>query len=323
MAVASAGTTTAASAQVALSQSATSAALSELERALSLRLFDRIGKRLVLNDQGRALLPRAQAMLDGAAGIAALNGQARLPATALRIGASTTLGNYLLPSLLGSLLGLGEAGPHDAWQARVMIDNTEAVCDALAAFRIDVGLIEGPCHRAEVAVMPWLQDELVLVASPERVARALARQRQLRPQARRVSPTVLGEMVWLLREPGSGTREVTDQLLLPHLHAWRRSIELGNSEAIKNAAAEGLGVACLSQWAVRDLLAQGALQVVPTTLGRMKRRCYLAVHHDKVPTPLLRAFVDQARAFRPGRPRQPPSCPYGNAAHYSSERVRS
>lgn len=302
MAVASAGTTTAASAQVALSQSATSAALTELERSLSRRLFDRIGNRLVLNDPGRALLPRALALLDGAAGIADLTGQAAQMPCTLRIGASTTLGNHVLPSLLDSFLRVGGDFPGAAWQSRVMIDNTGAICDALAAFALDVGLIEGPCHRAEVAVMPWLEDELVLVASPALVATSLARQR---PGTRHLSPQMLGEMVWLLRESGSGTREVTDQLLLPQVHAYRRSIELGNSEAIKNAALEGLGVACLSRWLVRDLLAQGALQVVPATLRKMTRRCYLAVHHEKAPTPQLRRFIELAQAWQP-RPERAP-----------------
>ena len=97
VAVAQSGSTTAASAEIALSQSATSAAVNELERLLSLQLFDRTGKRLQLNDNGRALLPRAQALLKGAQEVERMahHGDAQLQS--VRIGASTTVGNMSCP----------------------------------------------------------------------------------------------------------------------------------------------------------------------------------------------------------------------------------
>src|SRR6201994_2794866 len=102
-AVADAGSTAAAAGRLALSQSATSAALNELEAVLEARLFDRVGTRLVLNDTGRGLLPQARAVPAGAAGIerdfgAAAGEHAGL--ASLRVGASTTIGNYLLPTLV-------------------------------------------------------------------------------------------------------------------------------------------------------------------------------------------------------------------------------
>ena len=102
-----------------------------------------------------------------------------------------------------------------------------------------------------------------------------------------VPVSVLRQQVWLLREAGSGTRVATDLELLPHLRAYRRSIELGNSEAIKHAAAEGLGLACLSEWVVADLLKSGRLMRVPTTLPRMRRSCHLVLHRHKQMTGAL------------------------------------
>src|SRR5882672_6325283 len=94
VAVAGSGSTTAAAGEIALSQSATSSAVNELERLLSLRLFDRAGKRLLLNDNGRALLPQAQALLDGASNIERMAHDAGPQLQALRIGTSTTIGSY-------------------------------------------------------------------------------------------------------------------------------------------------------------------------------------------------------------------------------------
>lgn len=290
-AVARSGSTTAASADIALSQSATSSAVNELERLLSLRLFDRAGKRLLLNDNGRALLPRALALLDGAASIESMARTAEAQAHALRIGASTTIGSYVLPKLLSDFLAASHQDNASAWHSRVTIGNTEAICEAVAAFELDVGLIEGVCHHAALAVTPWLQDELLIVASP---ASALVTRQG---SSGHVPLKALREVVWLLREPGSGTREAMDQLLLGPLRSYQRSIELGSSEAIKHAVAQGLGVACLSQWVVRDLLASQQLRSIPTRLPKMLRQCYLVVHRDKLPTPALLDFVARASAL--------------------------
>lgn len=273
-AVAHAGSTAAAGDAIGLSQSATSAALKELERVLDAPLFDRVGKRLQLNSSGRSLLPRARSLLDGATSLQrTARGELDTP-DALRIGASTTIGNYVLPRWLSLHWAPWYAAQPPEWHAEVKIGNTAEICRAVADFTLDIGLIEGPCQDPLLHTRPWLRDELIIVASP-RLAR------QLQPQATAVPVSVLRQQVWLLREAGSGTRVATDLELLPHLRAYRRSIELGNSEAIKHAAAEGLGLACLSEWVVADLVKSGRLARVPTTLPRMRRPCYVVLHRHK------------------------------------------
>lgn len=281
VAVARLGSTAAAAHAVSLSQSAASSAINELERLLSMRLFDRAGKRLVLNENGRALLPRALAQLDGAADIERMVHDSGSLAVSLRIGASTTIGNYFLPQFLPAFLGPQLAVACSGPCARVRIGNTESICDAVAAFELDAGLIEGPARHGELVESPWLQDELVLVASPA----------FLQTGAAQLTSRKLEECVWLLREPGSGTREVTDQFLLPHLRRYGRSIELGSSEAILGAAAEGLGVACLSRWVVNDALASGRLVELPNTLPKMLRQCYIVTHGQKQATRALERFI--------------------------------
>lgn len=292
VAVARSGSTTAASAQIALSQSATSAAVNELERLLSLKLFDRAGKRLLLNDNGRALQPRALALLDGAEDIERMAWDGDAQAQSLRIGASTTIGNYLLPQLLATHLQARGANAAPTWQSRVVIGNTAEICAAVAAFELDVGLIEGPCHEPTLDVTAWLRDDMVVVAATDSEVARLAGE----APDHRIPLRTLREQVWLLREPGSGTREATDQSLLPHLRSYRRSIELGSSEAIKHAAAAGLGVACLSAWVVADLVAAGRLVRLATTLPAMTRQCHLVVHRQKHPTAALRDFLALATA---------------------------
>ena len=277
-AVADTGSTTAAGLQVALSQSATSGALNELESLLGARLFDRVGKRLVLNDTGRALLPQARALLDGVQAIEDQFGSGQGIVTQLRVGASTTIGNYLLPALVASHLGSTPGTAID-----VTIGNTSEVAAAVARLEVDMGFIEGPCHEPDVIAQPWLEDEMVIVCAP---SHPLVRGD---PSAR-VGLKALRQQRWLLREPGSGTREAVEHALLPHLHQWAQPMQLGSTEAIKQAAAEGLGLTCLSRCTVEDLLTLERLTVVNTTLPRLCRRFYLIHHRQKQFSASLQRF---------------------------------
>ena len=229
-AIALRGSTTAAAASIPLSQSAASAALKELEFVLGVRLFDRVGKRLLLNDGGRALLPMALAVLDGAQNLQAafLSNQQALPVE-LHIFASTTIGNYILPALLARFR---ETVPSARLELR--IGNTMDVVTAVRDFETDLGFIEGPCHAKDIVVVPWLEDELLIVASqPSHPLARAAKQRKL-------SIKQLAAANWLLRETGSGTRETVEQALLPHLLDMPASMTLGSSEAIKEFPGRGV-----------------------------------------------------------------------------------
>lgn len=285
-AVAMSGSTTAAAERLHLSQSATSAALNELERVLDARLFDRVGKRLVINDCGRALLPTALAVWDGAQGIetAFTSGDRHLLAD-LNIFASTTIGNYVLPQVLAAFL---QRVPNARIELR--IGNTLDVVTVVRNFAADLGLIEGPCHASDVTVVPWLEDELVIVAAPGHPLAAAAKRGKLTAKQ-------LGQARWLLREPGSGTREAVEQVLLPHLVHIQTAMTLGSSEAIKNAVAEGLGVSCLSRYVVRDLVTAKRLSVLVTPLPRLTRRFSLIHHRSKVLSDSLRRFIVHCEAF--------------------------
>ena len=284
-AVADAGSTTAAAGRVALSQSATSAALNELESVLGARLFDRVGTRLVLNDTGRGLLPQARAVLDGAAGIEREFGLGTAPGDAgapslLRVGASTTIGNYLLPTLVARWQRAQPRAHVD-----VEIANTGAVAAAVARMEVDIGLIEGPSHEPDVVAQPWREEELAIVCAPSHPLLA-------GDKARRLNVATLRQAAWLLREPGSGTREAVEQALQPHLHQLREGLHFGGTEAIKQAAVEGLGFTCLSLAAVQDLVALGRLVRVRTTLPRLARRLWLIHHRRKQFSRSLAAFID-------------------------------
>jgi DNA-binding transcriptional LysR family regulator len=281
-AIALTGSTSAAAQSVPLSQSATSTALGELEYNLNALLFDRVGKRLLLNDNGRALLPMALAVLDGARNVEMAFASSDLGLIVnLRLFASTTLGNYILPKLLSQFRQRVPTAQLD-----VRIGNTLDVVTAVKEFSADLGFIEGPCHEPDISIRPWFEDELVIVAAP---AHPLAKAKLMIEHLR--------EAPWLLREPGSGTREAVELALLPHVVNIQPAMTLGSSEAIKNLVAEGLGVSCLSRPVVEDLLSAGRLCVLKTTLPPLLRRTSIIHHRSKLLSEPLRNFMRHCEAY--------------------------
>ncbi len=288
VAVAHTGSTTAAAERVSLSQSATSAAINELERSLNTNLFDRVGKRLLLNESGRAMLPQALALLNGAGDLE--QSFASGAPSMLHVGASLTIGNYLLPVLLaGFWRAQGVAFDNASLPMRVVVASTADIALQVEKFEVDVGLVEGACYRPGVQLIPWLEDELLIVASPSHPV--------VRDYGDGIVPmSRLAEVNWLMREPGSGTREIVEQLLLPQLRQMRSSLEFSDHEAIKRAAAEGLGVACLSRWVVSDVLESGKLVVVHSAMGSLKRKFHILLQERKQITPSLQNFIDFIRS---------------------------
>lgn len=282
--IAKTGSTTSAASDIALSQSAVSASIGELERILNTRLFDRVGKRLLLNDHGRAMLTQALVLVKNAEDLEKSYLDVNAPSI-LIIGASLTIGNYLLPGLLARYwrtLGhpLGDSVP----PLQVIVGNSADILTKVANFEVDIGLIEGPCHRADIELTPWLEDELVLVAAP---FHPVVQQYGGKP----IPPDRLARVNWLLRERGSGTREALEHALLPHITQLKSSLEFNDHEAIKQSAIEGLGIACLSRFVVADVMATGKLVELNTMFCGLKRHFSLILHHQKRVTPGMQQFI--------------------------------
>lgn len=266
------GSTRAAADRVARSQSASSAALASLEAAVGKPLFDRVGRRLLLNEHGRALLPLTVSLLGQAGEL-----QVRMSAVReapLRIAASFTIGEYLLPRVLAEW-----KRAHPEVGARLVIGNTSEVIEAVSAFEVDLGFVEGRQRHPDVVVRRWLADELVIFAAP---SHPLA--------GRKVGVGDLAGASWVLRERGSGTREASDRLL-ERVAAMRVELELGSSEAVKRVVGAGIGIGCLSRHAVAEAFAGGWLVEVRTSLPKTPRALSIVVPRERPPGRVAESFV--------------------------------
>ncbi|MEG0922547.1 MAG: LysR family transcriptional regulator [Comamonas sp.] len=279
-AIAQSGSTVAAAARMGLSQSAISAALQQLEGGMGAELFSRAGKRLVLNDLGRSLWPEAQNLLEQALLLErATQAAAPVAPVQLRLAASTTIANHVLPSILADFMRHYEQVRFD-----VVIGNTREVAQAVVDARVDLGFIEGASHWPELEVQPWRDDELVLIAAADDALVQYARQSPLTVQELRACR-------WLLREEGSGTREAVEFAVLAHLHEWPVVAVLGSSEAICTAVARGAGISCLSRVIAQPWIDRGELAVVTSSLPPMRRQFALLQRRGKKRSPLLQALV--------------------------------
>ena len=283
-AMARSGSTRAAADRVARSQSAASTALAALETALDTALFDRVGRRLLLNEHGRALLPLTLSLLEQAAELQSLFTREHL--APLRMAASFTIGEYLLPETIARW-----KQAHPQATARLVIGNSSEVIEAVARFDVDIGFIEGRQRHPDVIVRRWLSDELVIFAAP---GHALA--------GRRAGAAELAAEGWVLREPGSGTREATDRWLQERVRPLRVELELGSSEAVKRVVAAGVGIGCLSRKAVAGALAEGWLAEVTTRLPRASRALSIVVHRERRVGRVAEAFIASCLAAREASP---------------------
>lgn len=277
--IASTGSVTRAGEELLLTQSAVSMALSQLEQLSSVPLFERSGRRLVLNDAGRLLLKEAREILRVVKRVEQqLQGDSGELVGELLVGGSTTIANYLLPSLLGAF-----ARQYPMTRVQLRVGNTQQVADWLESGELDIAFVEGPCHSHGLVAVHWRDDELVVVVGAEH---SWGREK-------RVTLEQLAAAPWIMREKGSGTREIFEDAMERADISYRIALEFGHTEAIKNGVAAGLGVSCLSRIAVDRELEYGRLVEVtsPLLLGRsltlLKRR-------NSCCTALLDAFLEVA-----------------------------
>lgn len=250
---------------LAMSQSAASSSLRDLEQQFDIQLFDRVGKRLQLNELGRLLRPRAESLLAQAqefeAGLKQHTDLGRL-----KVGATLTIGNYLAVEMMARYMS-----EHPETEVELSVANTQEITRKVANFELDIGLIEGELQHADLEVIPWMEDDLVVFCAPDH---PYAQQASL-------SDEDLLAAHWVVRETGSGTRQAFDRAMhgiLPELHIRH---ELEHTEAIKRAVQAGLGIGCLSDITLRDAIERGDLVPVWVPQRDWHRRFYLILHKQK------------------------------------------
>ena len=265
--------------ELAMSQSAASTALKELEQRFDVALFDRIGKKLQLNEQGQLIRPKVAALLSQAEELdEQLSRHSEFGE--LRVGATLTIGNYLAIGILTRFMA-----EHPGAKVDLVVENTATIANKVRNFELDLGLIEGELQDSELAAELWRQDELALFCAP---GHPLAKEDRL-------SDEQLSGIEWIVREPGSGTRQAFERAMAGILPQLNIRLELQHTEGIKRAVEAGLGVGCLSSITLEDAFKRGSLVPLAAPQRNWTRQFYFILHRQKYLSRSISSWIEYCR----------------------------
>jgi DNA-binding transcriptional LysR family regulator len=267
--------------EVHLSQPSVSVRVRQLEEDLGVKLFEQLGKKVVLTEAGRLLEPHARrvvAALDDARHV--IEEVQGLERGVLRIGASTTPGIYLVPKLIAGFKHL-----HPKIEVHLGINDTRQVEEGLIRNDYDFGFVGGHLVGGEVKILPWRTDEVVLIAPQDH---PLA-------QRRHVQLKDVAKQQFIFREIGSATRMTVNEKLRSLDLQLETVMEMDNPEAVKQAVQAGLGIAFLSRFAIGTELKAGTLVVVNVRGLTIHRELKIAYRKDKHLSRAAQAFIEVAR----------------------------
>jgi len=264
--------------ELLLTQPAVTQQIKALEDEYGVPLFDRSGGRIALTPAGNSLLPYAEKLKKVSdEAFEVVTSSVGIPAGPLALGASQTIGQYLLPNLVAAFL---RENPRIAVTA--VSGNTDKMLEALAARHIQLAMIEGPALRKDFHIEPFMEDQMVLVV----------------PASHEWADTEVGidalkHAPILMREFGSGSRRVVEAAL--HKAGLNKKdlktiMELDSTEGLLSAVEAGLGITFVSRWAVRNQLTLGTLRLARIKGLRLSRMFSLVYPAGPEPTGNAGAF---------------------------------
>ena len=264
-----------------LTQPAVSKQIQALEEGLGMRLFDRVGRSILLTQAGNILHDHAhiafRTLEEARETINQLRGLQR---GHLRISAASTIGTYMLPQPLGEL-----KAQFPGIEISLAITNKARVVQQVLNHEVELGFVGPPVEPAELEMEEYLLDELVLIMAP---THRLAREES-------VGVAELAEEVFILREQGSGTREIMEEELGRVRVNLKKAMELGSTEAIKQAVAANLGVSIVSKFAISLETLQGRLAVATLPELNLRRQLFVIHHGGRTLSPAAEEFCSLLR----------------------------
>ena len=255
-----------------LSQSAISMAIKELEKILGNPLFDRINKKLILNEMGRAFEKEISPIIKKINDIE-YEFKNTVNKGMVRLGASTTIVDYLMPPIICSYMN-----NYPDVKVSLKEGNTKTIVNLIKEGNLDVGFIEGIVNDADIIKEIVGVDELVVVTTDTELLKECF-------------IDTIQERKWVLREEGSGTREVFLDYVKDKVDHINIFLELGHTESIKSLLVNHQCLTCISKIAVKNEIENGKLIRVPLKNFKCKRNFYMIYHKDKYRSELFEKFV--------------------------------
>jgi DNA-binding transcriptional LysR family regulator len=280
IAVAETAQVTKASKKLFVTQSAVSMALAELENQLGGSLFDRHGRSLLLNARGRFLLPLAKDITSQVSNIETIMSERNDTLEGhINVVGSTTLGNYILPYLIGAFKRV-----HPNVHVNLLVYNTRHAEKLVYDREMDVGFVEGPLgKKKEILSRPWFEDELVVLCG---ASDPLAHN-----EVFDIEKDLIGKK-WVMREAGSGTEATIRERFGKYMDHVQVVMEMGHPEAVKKAVESGAGIACLSALSLCRETEHGWLKTLKVEGLDMRRQLRIIQRRDLQMSDALAEFLE-------------------------------
>ena len=263
--VADLGNMTAAAKKLFIAQPSVSQTIKELEKYYNIRLFERLSKKLYITEEGKQLLSYARHIVSLFDEMEQKMKQSAENST-LKIGASVTIGTCILSQLYEEFL---YSYPNVGIQS--VVDNTTIIEEMVLKSEIDFGLVEGPIHSEDIVSRPFMNDELILICGKDHAFR----------EKSQVTVQDLLKADFILRERGSGTRELFENTMLAKGINLNVIAMCNNAETIKNAVISNLGVSVISKMIVENELKGGKLFHIRIDNIELKRKFNIIYHKNK------------------------------------------
>ena len=271
------GNMTAAGEKLLMAQPSVSQAIMEMEKRYGVKLFERLGKKLYITMAGKKLLSYARHIINLHEEMNRGMQEIKDGGGVLRIGASVTIGACILVEIVQNFNKL-----YPNIKIETLVDNTKIIEEMLLVDEVDIGLIEGTVRSREIILQPFMDDELVLICGPQHRWRN-------KPF---ITISELENTDFVIREKGSGTRELFESVMAVHGIQWRESWICNNAETIKNAVQAGIGVSVISKMVVEDEVENGNLSIVKIKDVRFTRKFNIAFHKNKYITEVITSLID-------------------------------
>lgn len=269
-----------------LTQPAVSLQIQALEELHGAKLFDRSGSSIALTPIGEILYRHAKDILSCYAEAEKEIGKATgLIKGCISLGASTTIGNYILPSVIAAFKEI-----YPKIKINVLIGNTKNIIDLLNSGCADVGLVEGRILKYKLKSEPIITDELVFIIPPFHSW----------SKKESISISEVINETFISREEGSGTRKVIEEYFASHImkiNDIKAVLIFGSTESIKEAVESGIGISIVSRWGIRKEIKYGSLRLVTLKEGKILRNFSLVMPKNAILSHAAERFLSYIRSY--------------------------
>lgn len=260
-----------------ISQPSISQSIQELEEEVGVKLFDRLGKRLYLTNEGNLFLNYTRRILNlYEESINTLDEYKHNDKGRITIGASTTIGIYILPDIIKAF-----SEKYPDIEISIIIENTNNIKKLILENKVDFAYVEGEIKSEEINKEKVWEDELVFICGNNHKWNKVDTVK---------SEDLSGEKL-IMREYGSGSREIIEDYLKINKIDYNIFLEFGNTEAIKRTVAANLGIGCISEKCIEENISQGNLNSFRLEERKIKRDLLLIMHKDKFISNNMKEFI--------------------------------